>query len=130
MSVSIYASLISALLFLFGLAWAKPGQFPERLVRLGQTPYPPAFVRIGKHWLVYTYPVGPLVRDGRVLVPVRALAEMMGAKVEWDGAGAVVHWQGKSARFPYQPASRTGPVLLKSYRSLLVPLRSLIEPLG
>jgi len=132
-----YVSLVYGLLILshvlFSMAWAKLSDFPTELARLGQTRYPQAFVRIGKHWLVYTYPVGPLVRNGTVLVPIRAFAGLIGAKVEWDGVGAVVYWQGKAARFQYERASShtwTAPVMLKTYRTLLVPLRALIEPFG
>ncbi|OPX86642.1 MAG: Rhodanese-like domain protein [Pelotomaculum sp. PtaB.Bin013] len=35
--------------------------------------------------------IAPVLQDGRVLVPIRALAEAMGARVNWDNEQAIVH---------------------------------------
>ncbi len=100
---------------------------------MGQTAYPKAFIRIGTHWLVYTYPVGPLVVEGRVLVPVRTFAELFEAKVEWNGRNVVVARAGQTASFTpaLSPSvSANGAIQLPRYGSLLVPLRSLLVALG
>ncbi len=40
--------------------------------------------------VVQSYEVSPVIKDGRALVPVRAIFESLGAKVEWDGEARTV----------------------------------------
>jgi hypothetical protein len=47
-----------------------------------------------------TMDVQPQVIDGRVMIPARALAEALGATVEWDGAGRRVVVKSKEAAKP------------------------------
>lgn len=55
----------------------------------------PGEIRVELDGREITFPdVKPLVRDGRTLIPVRAVAEEMGMEVEWDGGDGVTIWRG------------------------------------
>lgn len=63
-----------------------PGEF-KGSVMLELVPGRRAARRNGQEvWL----PVAPRMRGGALLVPLRAVAEMLGARVEWDGAARAV----------------------------------------
>lgn len=96
--------------------------------RAGSTSGP--FLKVGDLYLLYAFPIAPLAEDGRVMVPLRSFATLLGAGVEYrPGPGlATATLAGRTAEFTVVNADsvqRDAPT-----GALLVPLRSLTEPLG
>lgn len=82
----------------------------------------------------------PIIQDGRTLIPIRAVSEMLGAKVDWDGDAqcAIVKKNGKTIKMyiddttAYVNGSEREldcPAQLINNRTL-VPLRFVAEALG
>jgi hypothetical protein len=87
-----------------GADFTPPGQLKKATEQVQKTAGPPAFVaekhidkftvidgnRIkvkGKH---IKFDVPPVIKERRTLIPVRAVIEGLGAKVEWDGETSTV----------------------------------------
>jgi hypothetical protein len=84
--------------------------------------------------------VGPVLEDGTTLVPVRAVSEILGADVQWDGEAQMVTIQKGGDTVTMKIGSRTAekngkqvkidlpPRLVKG--RTIVPLRTIAEMLG
>lgn len=123
---------------------------PKEPRRVAAQPWPPAAtglevsVRVVVRGVDLPLHVPPLLVAGRTLVPVRAVAEHLGVRVEWDGSTrtVTVRTPRRTVRFRVEDArvavTRDGteatvtldvvPILAGD--RLLVPLRALAEALG
>lgn len=113
---------------------------PPGPLRLGETPYPQVFLRFGQHWLLYTYPAGPFLVNRSVMVPVRPVAELLGAQVSWQSGSVTVFLGSRSVRYiPGRSEGevngsherwRVAPLVLPLYNTAFVPLEPMLRVFG
>ncbi|WP_276959624.1 copper amine oxidase N-terminal domain-containing protein [Allomeiothermus silvanus] len=132
-----------ALLLFLALAAAAGGErwaLSPGLLGQGRTPYPQVFLRTAQHWLLYTYPAGPFLLGGSVVAPVRPVAELLGATVEWSRGTVTVSRGAGRVRFAVgraegevngvREAWPLAPRLLPRYNTVLAPLEPMLRAFG
>jgi len=98
----------------------------------------PPILKINQYYILFTYPTSPYIdKNNRLLVPLRSLSDLLGAKVSYDGSSktANIHLNGHHLMVTTnskdivvdQAAQQMDTVPVQNMNSLFVPLKVLLE---
>ncbi|WP_322924667.1 copper amine oxidase N-terminal domain-containing protein [Paenibacillus campi] len=101
----------------------------------------PPIVKINQYYILFTYPTSPYVdRNNRLLVPLRSLSDLLGAKVAYDAATKQATIQLDGHQLVLTANSKTAivdqqtktmdTVPVQQYNALFVPLKVMIDYLA